>query len=264
LQVDTQPFTQSGGSVNYNGDQGTLDLQVSASRTMPVSVSGSALFMAARTGDGNVTARAGGANSGTGVIAGSSTAGAMNGHAYTLTFTSPTQYDVTERDAQGNTVGTVTGQPYSAGGTISLGGMQMSIRGTPAATDTFTLAPSRTQDLFATLANLVTTLRTASSAPGASTTVANGIAASLQDLDQGLESVLTLRSTGGAQMTELDTLASATTTRSIQDKDSLSAIVDVDYNKALSDFSRQQVALQAAQQSFAKVSGLTLFDYLKF
>jgi flagellar hook-associated protein 3 FlgL len=38
---------------------------------------------------------------------------------------------------------------------------------------------------------------------------------------------------------------------------------DLDYNKALSDFARQQVALQAAQQSFAKVSGLTLFDYLR-
>jgi flagellar hook-associated protein 3 FlgL len=263
LSIDSQPFSQLGGSVTYNGDQGTHDVQVAASRTLPISLDGSSVFMAPRNGDGNVVARAAAGNAGTGVIGSGSIAGAMNGHSYQLAFTSATQYDLTEYDAQGAVVATTPGLAYTAGAGIAFGGMQTSITGTPAAGDSFTLGPSRTQDLFSTLANLLATLKTPASATGASTKIANGIAAALQDLDQGIDNVLTLRSTTGAQLSELDTLSSAGSARAIQDQTALSGLVDVDYNKALSDFSRQQVALQAAQQSFAKVSSLTLFDYLK-
>ncbi|MEY4210049.1 MAG: Bacterial flagellin C-terminal helical region, partial [Pseudomonadota bacterium] len=38
---------------------------------------------------------------------------------------------------------------------------------------------------------------------------------------------------------------------------------DLDYAKAISEFSRQQTVLQAAQQTFGQTSKLTLFDYLK-
>jgi len=42
----------------------------------------------------------------------------------------------------------------------------------------------------------------------------------------------------------------------------VSKLTDLDYNKAISDLTFQQTALQAAQQSFAKVSGLSLFNFL--
>ncbi|HEY5310017.1 MAG TPA: flagellar hook-associated protein 3, partial [Casimicrobiaceae bacterium] len=67
----------------------------------------------------------------------------------------------------------------------------------------------------------------------------------------------------GAHMTELDALTSSLSSRTVQGQQTLSNLQDLDYNKALSDFARQQVALQAAQQSFTKVSGLSLFNYLQ-
>ena len=263
LSLDTQPFAQTGTGVTYNGDQGRHELQVAASRTLPVNLDGSSVFMAGRNGDGNVLARAGAGNTGSGVVAQGSLAGTANGHSYTLTFTGAAQYDVAEYDAQGALVGTTAGVAFTSGTSIAYGGMQTSITGTPATGDTFTLGPAHAQDLVSTLASLVATLKTPATATGASTRVANGIAAALQDLDQGIDNVLTLRATTGAQLRELDTLTTATQARSIQDQDSLSAIMDIDYNKALADFARQQVALQAAQQSFAKVNQLSLFDYLK-
>ena len=42
----------------------------------------------------------------------------------------------------------------------------------------------------------------------------------------------------------------------------LSRLQDLDYSKALSDFARQQLALEASQKSFLQVSGLSLFNYL--
>lgn len=42
----------------------------------------------------------------------------------------------------------------------------------------------------------------------------------------------------------------------------LSEVQDLDYAEAVSRLNQQLLALQASQQSFIKVQGLSLFDYL--
>jgi flagellar hook-associated protein 3 FlgL len=49
---------------------------------------------------------------------------------------------------------------------------------------------------------------------------------------------------------------------SLQISENLSLINDLDYAEAISRFSQQQAALQAAQQAFAKTQGLSLFNYI--
>ena len=61
---------------------------------------------------------------------------------------------------------------------------------------------------------------------------------------------------------ELDSAGGANEDRGLQYAQSLSQLQDLDYSRALSDFSRQQLALDAAQKSFVKISGLSLFNYL--
>ena len=63
-------------------------------------------------------------------------------------------------------------------------------------------------------------------------------------------------------MRELDSLSSAASDLGIQYAATLSSLQDLDYTKALSDFARQQVSLEAAQKSFVQISGLSLFNYL--
>ena len=48
----------------------------------------------------------------------------------------------------------------------------------------------------------------------------------------------------------------------LQFKQTLSGLQDVDYNKAVSDLTQQQISLQAAQKSFLKISELSLFNYI--
>jgi flagellar hook-associated protein 3 FlgL len=43
----------------------------------------------------------------------------------------------------------------------------------------------------------------------------------------------------------------------------LSAVQDVDYAEAISRLNNQQLTLQAAQQTFIKVQGLSLFNFLR-
>jgi flagellar hook-associated protein 3 FlgL len=63
-------------------------------------------------------------------------------------------------------------------------------------------------------------------------------------------------------MRELDSLSTGNEARLVQYESTLSRLSDLDYAKALSDFARQQLALEASQKSFLQVSGLSLFSYL--
>ena len=43
----------------------------------------------------------------------------------------------------------------------------------------------------------------------------------------------------------------------------LSDVQDLDYTTAVTQMNKEQMALQAAMSSFAKISGMSLFDYIK-
>ncbi|MDX5385838.1 MAG: hypothetical protein LPK24_04815, partial [Marinobacter sp.] len=43
----------------------------------------------------------------------------------------------------------------------------------------------------------------------------------------------------------------------------LSGVEDLDYAEAISRFQQQLVTLQAAQQSFVKIQGLSLFNFIR-
>jgi flagellar hook-associated protein 3 FlgL len=262
---DTQPFvTSPSGAIVYNGDQGVRTLDVSPARTVPIAYNGSAVFEHIRTGNGSFTASPAATNAGTGVISAGTvvTPSLLPGHTYNLQFNvsgGVTTYDILDVN-----LGTLvsSGNPYTSGGTISVGGMQVAVTGAPASGDAFTLAPSRSQSIFATVQSLITTLSASTSVPGGNARLQNGLNASLTNIDQALDHVLSVRADAGATLRELDTLANGNSDQDLQYDQTLSRLQDLDYNKALSDFAKQQVSLEAAQKSFAKVSSLSLFDYL--
>ena len=63
-------------------------------------------------------------------------------------------------------------------------------------------------------------------------------------------------------MQEIDYLGSAASDMDVQYQSSLSELQDLDYVEAISDFIKQKTNLEAAQKSFAQVSGMSLFKYL--
>jgi flagellar hook-associated protein 3 FlgL len=81
--------------------------------------------------------------------------------------------------------------------------------------------------------------------------------------DLTLTQVNAVRSDVGNRLKMIDQLDSLGSSRGLQLTQSLSNLQDLDYTKAISDFTRQQTVLQAAQQTFAQASKLSLFDYLK-
>ena len=71
-----------------------------------------------------------------------------------------------------------------------------------------------------------------------------------------------VQATVGTRMRELDSLGSTSSDLDLHYQESLSQLQDLDYAKAISEFTMQQTYLEAAQKSFAQISGLSLFNYL--
>lgn len=102
-----------------------------------------------------------------------------------------------------------------------------------------------------------------------SATVASGrqafnelIAHSLENLDNAQESILKVHTELGGRLNAVDSTRSFLEDSSVYTKGIQSELRDVDYAEAVSRLSFQSFILQAAQQSFAKVSQLSLFDRL--
>ncbi|MEQ1816082.1 MAG: flagellar hook-associated protein FlgL [Nitrosomonas sp.] len=263
-QASTKPFVQTGLDVQYSGDQGQRLNQVGPARQLAISDSGTDIFERIKNGNGIFATAANSINLGTGVIDGGSviTPASLTGANYDINFNVAaglTTYDI---------VNTTTGlpvssaNPYVGNSTISFDGIQVSIKGDPANGDKFTVSPSSNQSIFKTVSDLITALETPSSGQPGGTRLANSLSTALQSINNSLEHVLTKQSSIGARMNEIDTLESVGSDQDIQFKQLLSQLQDVDFAKATSDFQRQQLYLQAAQQSYIKISGLSLFNYI--
>ena len=90
----------------------------------------------------------------------------------------------------------------------------------------------------------------------------NGMAQALQNLDQALGHVLEVRADVGVRMSQVENQLNINEDFTLQLQDSLSDIQDLDYAEAISRLNLQLTALQAAQQAYVKVQGLSLFNYL--
>jgi len=244
------------------GDDGQRLMQVGSTRQIAVSDSGSDVFQNILTGNGTFAVGAASGNTGTGVVDTSSVLdlSAWSGDNYEIAFTSATDYTVTD-----TTTSTVIGSyTYSSGSEITaIDGISLSIEGEPAAGDTFTVEPSTNQSIFTTLQNLITAFSTdVSGNETAAASVRNIIAAESANLGRALENVSSVEASIGSRRSELTSLTSVSEALVLQYKDRISNLQDIDYAETISAFIQQQTQLEAAQSSFATISGLSLFNYL--
>lgn len=84
----------------------------------------------------------------------------------------------------------------------------------------------------------------------------------LNGLDVVRTNISTVTSGVGARLKELDSVENYTESSLLAYDEQLSNLQDLDYAKAISDLTKQQFNLEAAQKSFLKVTGLSLFNYI--
>lgn len=83
---------------------------------------------------------------------------------------------------------------------------------------------------------------------------------SLTNLDNAQETILRTQTELGGRLNQLESTGEFLDNASLYAKDIRSQLQDVDYAEAISNLSFQSFVLQAAQQSFAQTSQLSLFD----
>jgi len=84
----------------------------------------------------------------------------------------------------------------------------------------------------------------------------------LTRMDFALDSISTTRATIGARMNAIDDQRATNESFKLLLQENRSTLADLDYAEAISRMEQQLLALQASQQTFARIGELSLFNYL--
>ncbi len=270
-QGSAPPFvTRPGGAVEYAGDTGQRYLQVSTGVDIAVRDNGKDLFEGMPSANNTFITRVGGNNTGTGNI---STGRIVDQSAWDAVFPDdvvlrfdsplgPGSFSAYRRDNGTGALSLISTQAYVPGTSLRIAGTEVQLVGSPAAGDQFVLEASNRQPLITTVQRMAAALRSTDESTQGKAERAAAVAEGLANLTQAESHVFAGRSDLGSRLKLIDAARGEQQQGKLINQELLSKVQDLDYNEAISKLSFQNFVLEAAQKSLAKVSGISLFDYL--
>ncbi|PQA48905.1 flagellar hook-associated protein FlgL [Amnimonas aquatica] len=153
-------------------------------------------------------------------------------------------------DASGNPVLDANGDPVASGQRRIDTGVSSNIADADPASSVFAYDG---RDILADLKALATAVETSDRA---------AMASGITSMDGAIAQLSDVRTDIGARLQQLALQEDIRAESSLQLSGTLSDLQDLDYAEAISRFNQQLTGLQAAQQVFGKVQGLSLFNYL--
>jgi flagellar hook-associated protein 3 FlgL len=262
FQSENEPFVRQGDVYSYQGDDGQRFLQLASNTQVAVRDSGRDVFMSVPTGNGVFDVQAAAGNAGTAVAGTRSLAGSFVPDTYTITFSQVLPTDPVSFQVVDSAAGVVAAGNYAAGEAITFAGANIRFDGVPADGDSFDVSPSVRQDMFSTLQDIVATLEGAGATAPEVAALNNALGQSLENLDGALDHVLQVRADVGVRLQQVDSQRNLNDNFNLQLQESLSDVQDLDYAEAISRLNLQLASLEAAQQAYVRVQGLSLFNYL--
>ncbi len=258
--VGSKPFVGN-HAINYLGDDGVKSIQLGAERTVASSDSGAEVFQRIRNGNGDLSVSAAQTNTGTGRLSPASIQDrqAYQKHAYSIVFSSTSAFDVIDLN-DGSTV--LAAQTFESAGQIEFAGIQADITGAPEAGDTFAINPSSNQDLFTTVNNFVDILNTVPTNDAEKTQRKQKLNSFISDLNQAFEHINAKRSEVGTRLVYIESSREENISVKYQIDITISGFEDLDYAEAVTRMQAQLTSLEALQKSYARIEGLSLFNYL--
>jgi flagellar hook-associated protein 3 FlgL len=160
-----------------------------------------------------------------------------------------------------------TNLPLPAGGMIDVDGQRVTIAGTPAPNDAFTLQPSTPQSVFKTLDDAIALLespRATAPAPGATTATAYSeqLQRAQTSLDRALDGMILMRTRVGDEMHRVDDATTAGQQQELSVTARRSDLQDLDLAKGISALQSSQTASEAALKTYASINRTSLFQLL--
>ncbi|KIZ37023.1 MAG: flagellar hook-associated protein 3 [Pseudomonas sp.] len=297
FQGKTQPFVRAAdGSYSYQGDEGQRKLQIASSLNIPISDSGKSIFE-------NVTnaGRLASALDTSGITPGDVSTLAVSkplvGDEVAFSGSPAFPAEGVEILFEDDGSYSIYGLPRTAGDTalpdgqnfkmdddaersdsLVFRGVTLQFDGTPVGGERIVVMPGagitidpvtgdasaepvqNKQGILDTIANLRKTLEDPSSS---NADIRDSVAVSLTNLDHGMVSVDAARGNIGARRNVIETTLTDNEDVALVNKSVQADLRELDYAEALSRLSFQTVILEAAQQSYVKISGLNLFNAMR-
>jgi flagellar hook-associated protein 3 FlgL len=138
--------------------------------------------------------------------------------------------------------------------------VEFTLDGAPRAGDRFIVETSQSQGVLDTVGRLAEGLRSLPATGDQDEAYQQLIGDTLNNLDAAMNNIVGVRSEIGARMNVMDSVRGLHDQVTQLSTELKSEIEDVDIAKAISDLSHQTLILEAAQQTFARVSRLSLFN----
>lgn len=272
-QTTTQPFLlNASGQFIYQGDSTQRFQAITGSLQIPINDPGDGIFMQVPNGNGyfaiqqTAVPNIGTASVSTGSVINTSSFIPDN---YTMSFATNSQGQLVvmvSGAASGNVI-PPTGLPddapvYQDGFVVSFNGMEMTVNGAPQAGDSFSITPSKNESIFSTVQRMIANLSkpyTTASDKAATQTENNQL---LAQLDSDLSNILNYQSSLGSRLNQLDSADDANSILMDICNQTLKQLREADPVQVATDYNMQLINLQAAQQSFVRIQGLSLFNYI--
>lgn len=269
-----QPFVKApNGRYDFMGDEGQRYLSIGATTTVATGDSGKRLFMDVAAAKNTFTTGLNPLNKGDlqvnpGFVTDDEAYAEIYPDDLIITFNpesavTPAGANYTVRRASDNrVVDGMANMPFSPGTKLEVAGIALTITGTPEAGDQVMAASSPKQSITDTIFRLTAGLNTLQDNVEDGETLKMLLADTLTNLTHAEASISEVRSELGARMNIVANTRSLAADVKVVSQEILSKLQDVDYAEAVSRLSMQTFMLEAAQQSYATISRLSLFNQL--
>lgn len=262
FKTNSEPFAfDNNGKVVYSGDSGIRDSVVASGVTVGSNIPGDSVFMNAANAIGDYSVNYSSTQQGSFSVESAKITDPALPVAGNYTF------DFVDNGAGGvdvnvtDSAGTVTNfTNFDASQPLTVDGIELQLKGTPEAGDTFELAPEQNSNIFDTLNSAIALLEDGSklNSPQGQAEMAQ----LLNNVSSGQEQMATSRSVAGNSLKSLENYTSTHKEEQLVNQSALSLLEDLDYAEAITEFEKQQMSLNAVSSVFSKVGSMSLFDYL--
>ncbi|MDT8428259.1 MAG: flagellar hook-associated protein FlgL [Pseudomonadales bacterium] len=151
---------------------------------------------------------------------------------------------------------------YTPGEKIEFGGVSVRIKGDPAPGDSFLVESSNKKSLLGGLEDYISQLKSLTDSSADMASLNQQLGLTLDNLGSAQDRLLETRSSVGSRLNQIDSTRSNNEEFELTVRATLSALSDLDIAKAVSQLAQESFVLEAAQASFARVSRLSLFNFI--
>lgn len=259
-QSSDAAYTQQGNNVVYQGDDGSVSLQISESITAQASDPGRRVFEGIATSHNNFSAY----NTATQTvessfsIANQDLLDDLNPMTLNLSFDGT---NLVVEDNNGNPIENVPSAiPYTVGDTVQVAGINVTLN---APTDEIALnIKQEKSSIMQALTDFRDAMLAVDGDSESKAALGEVIAKTLGTLDNAVTRIGAVQSDVGARLNTLESTRNLNADSALYTEEVLRSLRDLDYAEATTRLKMQELVLSAAQQSFSKVSQLSLFNYL--